>query len=181
MIMVVVVTEPSLNPELPELTELPELAPELFSALLELDPVLLEFDPELTVLDPAWSELAPVAPEPLLFLSPSPPPLTLLPEPLAMAPESPVVVATGHTVVDNTKVSVVTEVVLDLARQSVTLCGQAVIVAVRVLKMEEMVYSPSPEPASRDPDPDPTGRDVIVGTDTVWATGQTVVDTPRSQ
>lgn len=49
--------------------------------------------------------------------------------------------AAGHTVVETKMVSVVTKVVLAVAGQFVTVDGQAVMVAVRVEKTVEVVYS----------------------------------------
>lgn len=50
---------------------------------------------------------------------------------------------TGQIVVETTKVSVVTKVLFAEAGQSDTLDGQAVMVAVRVLRMVDVVLPPS--------------------------------------
>ena len=66
--------------------------------------------------------------------------------------------ATGQTVVVTAIVSVVRKVVLDRAGQLVTDEGQAVMVAVRVLKMVEVVKS---GPSGFTDGCPPAGRDVV--------------------
>ena len=115
--------------------------------------------------------------------SPTPPPTALVAEGedaccVIAAPLLPVTSATGQTVVETTRVSVVRYVVFDLSGQLVTEEGHAVMVAVRVLNTVEVVKS-EPLPWPLLPAMPVTDGEVAI----VWVapaasvTGQIVVDT----
>lgn len=84
------------------------------------------------------------------------------PEPPVVAEEEIAVAVTGQTVVDTTMTSVVIYVDLSLAGQSVTVDGQAVIVAVRVEKMVEVVDPAPPDSPWGVLEPDPPPGAVVM-------------------